>query len=106
MLVSRALDDTEKMRKASADIFGKSGPENPITKSDKIKMLSGFPMFSCGFSQKPVNSRTSGWEPNRPLSPAAIRMDTVRHFLLHPTNNGILRHGTEVAIILFRYTPC
>ena len=29
MLVSEALDDTKKMRKASADIFAKSGPEKP-----------------------------------------------------------------------------
>ena len=29
MLVSRALDDTKKMRKAGADIFAKSGPEQP-----------------------------------------------------------------------------
>ena len=28
-LVSRALDDTKKMRKAGADIFAKSGPEKP-----------------------------------------------------------------------------
>ena len=27
ILVSGALDDTEKMRKAGADIFAKSGPE-------------------------------------------------------------------------------
>ena len=29
ILVSRALDDTKKMRKAGADIFAKSGPEKP-----------------------------------------------------------------------------
>ena len=29
LLVSGALDDTKKMRKASADIFAKSGPEKP-----------------------------------------------------------------------------
>ena len=29
MLVSRALDDTKKMRKAGADIFAKSGLEKP-----------------------------------------------------------------------------
>ena len=28
-LVSGALDDTKKMRKAGADIFAKSGPEKP-----------------------------------------------------------------------------
>ena len=29
ILVSGALDDTKKMRKAGADIFAKSGPEKP-----------------------------------------------------------------------------
>ena len=29
MLVSGALDDTKKMRKAGADIFAKYGPEEP-----------------------------------------------------------------------------
>ena len=29
ILVSGALDDTKKMRKAGADIFAKSGPERP-----------------------------------------------------------------------------
>ena len=46
MLVSGALDDTKKMRKAGADIFAKSGPEKPEQKSAKIKTFSGmFPIF-------------------------------------------------------------
>ena len=44
MLVSRALDDTKKMRKAGADIFAKSGPEKPSTNRNKIKtFLDGIP---------------------------------------------------------------
>ena len=37
MLVSEALDDTKKMRKAGADIFAKSGPDKPWKKIEKSK---------------------------------------------------------------------
>ena len=63
MLVSGALDDTEKMRKAGADIFAKSGPgKNPANRK-KQNVLRDFARFSRGFTQKPLNSRTNGWEP-------------------------------------------
>ena len=53
MFVPGALDDTEKMRKAGADIFAKSGPENP-NKSEKIKIFSGiFPVFPVEFAKNP-----------------------------------------------------
>ena len=65
MLVSGALDDTKKMRKAGADIFAKSGLENPPKKIGKNpNFLRNFPRFSRGLSQTPVNSRTNGWEPS------------------------------------------
>ena len=51
MLVSGALDDTKKMRKAGADIFSKSGPEKPKKKLNKIKIFSGFfPVFPVDFA--------------------------------------------------------
>ena len=34
IVVSGALDDTKKMRKAGADIFAKSGPEQPFQKPE------------------------------------------------------------------------
>ena len=65
ILVSGALDDTKKMRKAGADIFAKSGPEKNTQNQKKKNMFSViFPGFSCGVSQKPVNSLTNGWEPS------------------------------------------
>ena len=45
LLVSGALDHTKKMRKTAADIFAKSGPENPQEKPKQIKMFSGFFQF-------------------------------------------------------------
>ena len=64
LLVSGALDDPKKMRKAGADIFAKSGPEQKQKKcGNNLNVLRDFPCFSRGISQKPVNSRTNGWEP-------------------------------------------
>ena len=40
MFVSGALDDTKKARKAGADIFSKSGPEQKPKKSGKNKNIS------------------------------------------------------------------
>ena len=46
MLVSGALDDTKKMRKAGADIFAKSGLEKPKNKLNKSRFSPGFfPFF-------------------------------------------------------------
>ena len=63
ILVSGALDDTKKMRKAGADIFAKSEPEKTQHKPTKKKNLRDFPRFSRGLSKKPLNSRINGWEP-------------------------------------------
>ena len=68
ILVSRALDDTKKMRKAGADIFAKSGPEKPLTHQTKIKLFSGlftfFAKFPVDLVQIRLNPRTNGWAPN------------------------------------------
>ena len=64
ILVSRALDDIKKMRKASADIFAKSGLEKPWKTGTHQDVLWIFPNFSGGVSLKHVISRTNGWEPN------------------------------------------
>ena len=54
MLVSGALDDTKKTRKAGADIFAKSGPEKPEKKPKKIQIFSGiFPVFPVDFAKNP-----------------------------------------------------
>ena len=46
ILVSGALDDTKKMRKAGADIFAKSGLEKPWNKTEKnLNVLRMFPHF-------------------------------------------------------------
>ena len=64
ILVSGALDDTKKTRKAGADIFAKSGPEKPDKKTKtNPNFLRDFPHFSRGLGQKTLNSRTNGWEP-------------------------------------------
>ena len=46
MLVSGALDDTKKMRKAGADIFAKSGPEKPLKNRKQSRFSPGFSFFS------------------------------------------------------------
>ena len=54
MLVSGALDDTKKMRKAGADSFAKSGPETKRTKSENSKFSSGwFPFFPVDLAKIP-----------------------------------------------------
>ena len=54
MLVSGALDDTKKMRKAGADIFAKSGPEKPKKKPKQIQIVSWvFPVFPVGLANNP-----------------------------------------------------
>ena len=54
MLVSGALDDTKKTRKAGADIFAKSGPEKPEKKPKKIQIFSGiFPVFPVDLAKNP-----------------------------------------------------
>ena len=63
MLVSGALDDTKTIGNVGADIFVKSGPEQKPKNWKKTNVLRDFPRFSCGLSQKPVNSLTNGWEP-------------------------------------------
>ena len=74
MLVSGALDDTKKMRKAGADIFAKSGPEkNPKHLKQNQDVPGIFLRFSCGLSLNPVNSRTNGWEPFGSIRDDAIR---------------------------------
>ena len=45
ILVSGALDDTKKMRKAGADIFAKSGAEKPQKINEKSKFSPGFSPF-------------------------------------------------------------
>jgi len=56
ILVSGALDDTKKMRKAGADIFAKSGAEK-LNKSRKIQnFLRDFPRFSRGLCVTPRKS--------------------------------------------------
>ena len=53
------------MRKAGADIFAKSGLEKPANNwKQNQHVLRFFPLFSIGFSPKPVNSGTNGWEPH------------------------------------------
>ena len=63
MLVSGALVNTKKMRKSGADIFAKSGPEKLHFFLKNQDFLREFSRLSRGLSQKPVNSRTNGWEP-------------------------------------------
>ena len=54
MLVSGALDDTKKMRKAGADIFAKSGLERNPTNYKIIKMfLRFFPVFPVDLAKIP-----------------------------------------------------
>ena len=54
MLVSGALDDTKKMRKAGADIFAKSGPENPQKTINKSRFPPGlFPVFPVDLAKNP-----------------------------------------------------
>ena len=45
MLVSGALDDTKKMRKAGADIFAKSGLEKPSNNQTKSRCSPEFSQF-------------------------------------------------------------
>ena len=46
MLVSGALDDTEKIRKTGANIFAKSGLEKPGKNLNKSRFFPGFfPFF-------------------------------------------------------------
>ena len=45
MLVSGALDDTKKMRKAGADIFAKSGLEKPGKNKEKSDLSPDFSRF-------------------------------------------------------------
>ena len=103
MLVSGALDDTKKMRKAGAHIFAKSGPEKNPKKQKNLNILRDFHSFSRGLSLKPVNSRTNGWEPY------FLRK---RHFLCHfwalPWGYGWLgaiHTGQEATITLHYRLP-
>ena len=62
MLVTGALDRTEKIRKTAADIFAKYRLEKHS--KNRKKIVSGcVPDFPVDLAQNTLNPRTKGWEP-------------------------------------------
>ena len=79
-----------------AGIFSQNlGLKNPKKIGKNPNFLRDFPRFSRGLSQKPVNSRTNGWEPHLETSVSAPSRPT------HPPPRTA-RHGWSSQRLSFR----